>query len=241
MTALLDSPVRVYIVDDDRDTTECMRLLLQIWGHDVHVANDGALAIEQAPRINPDLMLVDLAMPRVDGLEVARRVRECHELDHMSLVAVSGYADLQHREMALAAGFDECLVKPVPPEHILALLERVRKRVAETKRLTAQAAEAVALSQERKAKSRSSLEVPLPARTTGIPVRLQKSGISDVVCLDDRAAAERLRNWLRSRGCRVGPVFVKGPDQWAFFNYSRRQLRCLMAENTEYSIQTPGR
>lgn len=241
MTALLDSPVRVYIVDDDRDTTECMRLLLQIWGHDVHVANDGALAIEQAPRINPDLMLVDLAMPRTDGLEVARRVRGCRELDHTSLVAVSGYADPQHREMALAAGFDECLVKPVPPEHILAVLERVRKRVAETKRLTAQAAEAVALSQERKAKSRSSLEVSLPARTNGIPVRLQKSGISDVVCLEDREAAERLRQWLRARGCRVGPVFAKAPNHWAFFNYSRRQFRCLMAENEEYSIQTSAR
>lgn len=247
MTALLQPPVRVYVVDDDHDTTECMRMLLEIWGHDVHVANDGASAIEQAPRINPDVMMVDLAMPRIDGLEVARRIRQNSELNHTSLVAVSGYADQQHRELALAAGFDECLVKPLPAEDILALLDRVRSRIAKSKHLTALAADAVKVSRERKAASRSSsqpAQVALAGRVPAgrvpagrVPVRLQKSGISDVLSLNDRAAAERLRLWLKEGGCRVGPVFEQAIGQWAFFNYSRRQLRHAMTENEEFSIQ----
>jgi CheY-like chemotaxis protein len=238
MAALLEAPVCVYVVDDDRDTTECMRLLLEIWGHDVHVANGGAMAIEQAPHINPDLMMVDLAMPRIDGLEVARRIRQYRELDHTSLVAVSGYAGQHHRELALAAGFDECFIKPVPAEHVLALLERVRRRIEESKRITAKSAEAVAISRARKAKS---LQPPQsPASAVGVPVRLQKSGISDVVCLSDRAAAERLRQWLKERGCRVGPVFEQAAGQWAFFNYSRRQLRSVIGGNNEFSLQPPA-
>lgn len=237
MTALLESPVRVFVVDDDRDTTECVRMLLEIWGHDVHVANDGELAVEQAPRINPDLMMVDLGMPRVDGLEVARRVRQNSDLNHTSLVAVSGYADLRHRELALAAGYDEYLVKPLPAQEMQALLDRVRRRVVKSKQLAALAADAVRRSQERKAKSLDAPEPTLCERATGLPVTLRKSGISDVLSLSEREAAERLREWLKVRSCRVGPVFEQEGGQWAFFNYSRRQMRSVIANNDEFCVK----
>lgn len=237
MSATCTSTMRVFVVDDDRDTTECMRMVFNLWGHDVQVANDGASAIERAPLINPDLMMVDLAMPQVDGLQVARRVRQHAELAHTSLVAVSGYADPRHQKEALAAGFDECLVKPLPIDQMLALVNRVRARIAASQERTALAAEVVAASQALQAKADSMLETPATASPGSVPVSLRKSGISDVVSLDDRGAAERLRHWLAKRGCRVGPVFEPRPGNAAFFNYSRRQMRQVLRDNAEFKIE----
>lgn len=236
MNAVLSSALRVFVVDDDQDTTECMRMLFKLWGHDVHVANDGAMALEQAPLINPDLMLIDLGMPVIDGLQVARCLRQRRELDHTSLVAVSGYADPRHQQDALAAGFDECLVKPLPADAILALVDRVRARIGDWKERVALSAEAVATSTEIKAKALGALKTaPLPP-PEATSVRIHKSGISDVVSLTDRAAAERLRKCLSERGCRVGSVFEPQPGEAAFFNYSRRQLQQVLSDNPEYRI-----
>jgi DNA-binding response OmpR family regulator len=229
--------MRVFVVDDDRDTTECMRLLFQLWGHDVRVANDGATAIEQAPLILPDLMMVDLAMPLVDGLQVARRIRQFAELARTSLVAVSGYGDLRHQKEALAAGFDECLLKPLPAAELLSLVDRVRARIEATRDRAYLSAEAVATSQARKAKAAASLQTPLPVTSGPVLVRLHKSGISDVVSLNDRGAAERLRHWLSQRGCRVGPVYESKPGEFAFFNYSRRQLRQALRDSAEFRVE----
>jgi CheY-like chemotaxis protein len=115
--------MRVFVVDDDCATTECMSLLLKHWGHDVHVANHGSVAIEEAPRFKPDVMLVDLAMPVVDGLTVARRIREMPELVTTSLVALTGWSDTSHRQQALEAGFEECLTKPLPVDDQSTLAE----------------------------------------------------------------------------------------------------------------------
>jgi CheY-like chemotaxis protein len=241
MNALATSPMRVFVVDDDRDTTECMRLLLEHWGHDVHIANEGAVAVAQAPLIKPDLMLVDLGMPRVDGLQVARQVRQVSDLVHTSLVAVTGYADAPHREQALAAGFDECLVKPLPLEQLLALLERVRVRIAASGERAALSMKLVRQSRERTSAFRESATGSAAtaidsAGTATKPLRVDKSGISDVVHLPDREAAERLRQWLRERGCRLGPVFEPSPNDYAFFNYSRRQMRMVLRDHPEFRI-----
>jgi CheY-like chemotaxis protein len=229
--------MRVLVVDDDRDTTDCMRLLLNHWGHEVHVANEGAAAIEQAPRIRPDLMLVDLGMPQVNGLQVARQVRQDPELVNTSLIALTGYADASHREEAIAAGFDECLIKPLPMDKMLALLERVHARVAESRERASMAIELVAQSQERKAKALADSEVIAIARPDATPVCVVKSGISDVVILKDWEVAVHLRQWLREHGCRVGPVFESSPGHASFFNYSRRQLRKVLRDNPEYRIE----
>lgn len=229
--------MRVMVVDDDHDTTDCMRLLLNHWGHEVHVANEGALAIEQAPRIKPDLMLVDLGMPQVNGLQVARQVRQVAELDRTSLVALTGYADAPHREEAIAAGFDECLTKPLPMDQLQALLARVQARVAESWEKASRTVELMAKSQERTAQALADQDLVTLARPDATPIRLEKSGISDIVILEDREVAVHLRQWLRERGCRVGPVFESSPGRAAFFNYSRRQLRNVLRDNPEYRIE----
>jgi CheY-like chemotaxis protein len=235
----LGSPdtMRVLVVDDDRDTTDCMSLLLRHLGHEAHVANEGGEAIEQAPRIRPDLMLVDLGMPEISGLQVAWQVRQAPELANTSLVALTGYGDAPHREEAMAAGFDECLTKPLPMDQLLALLQRVRGRVAASRERAALAVEVSARSQALKAKSIAESDVKGPVHPDATPVRIAKSGISDVVALQDPEAAAHLRQWLRERGCRVGPVFHFSPGQAAFFNYSRRQLRKLLSDNPDYRIE----
>ena len=152
------APLRVFVVDDDQDTTESMRLLLKHWGHEVHVANDGFFAVEQAPNVKPDLMLVDLAMPKFDGLAVARRLRSEPALAEMPLVALTGYADPPHRQQALDAGFDECLIKPLPADDLLGLLDRVRTRIAASAELAKRTLEIAAKSRQQNQRSRQSLD-----------------------------------------------------------------------------------
>ena len=154
---MVAAPMRVLVVDDDADTTECMSLLLKHYGHEVRVANRGVSAIEQAPIFRPDLMLVDLAMPQVDGLTVARQVRLRPELANISLVAVTGYVDPAHRQQALDAGFDECLAKPLPLDQLLQLLARVRARIDASRQRAAQAAEAAAAARQLAKGSRQAL------------------------------------------------------------------------------------
>lgn len=245
------APMRVYVVDDDLDTTECMRLLLKHWGHDVHVANRGREAIEQAPFVRPDLMLVDLGMPEVDGLTVAREVSQTAVLASTSLVALTGYADQKHRQQAFDAGFHECLTKPLPADELLKLLSRVQSRIAAAQERTSMAKEAAAATRDLNAKSRRTLDVPaaLPAGSQALLavetppgadlvfVRLQKSGISDMIVLDDKNLAGQLRLWLRERGCRVGPVFEPSAGQFAFFTYSRRQTHTLLASHPSVRVQ----
>lgn len=227
-------PMRVYVVDDDRDTTECMRLLISRWGHDVHVANDGGSAIEEAPKFKPNVMLVDLGMPLIDGLMVARRVREVPELSGTSLVALTGFADPSHRQEALDAGFDEYLVKPLPLDELERLLKRVDERIAKSRELTALAKELRAQSQERTAKADASWSDLLGEPVT---VKIEKSGISDLLSLSDRAAAECLRRWLHEQSCRVGPVFEPSPGQAAFYTYSRRLTRSLLSNHPKFRVE----
>lgn len=235
MSALL--PMRVFVVDDDHDTTECMRLLISRWGHNVHVANDGGTAIAQAPKFKPDVMLVDLGMPLIDGLTVARRVREVPALAGTSLVALTGYADPRHRQDALDAGFDEYLVKPLPLDELQRLLKRVDERVAKSREMAARTKNLLAERRERTAKA-----VPL-TEPTGDPVlvKIEKSGISDLLYLADRGVAEYLRRWLHEQSCRVGPVFEPAAGQAAFYAYSRRQVHWLLSNHPKFRIERADR
>ncbi|HET6882666.1 MAG TPA: response regulator [Pirellulales bacterium] len=237
MSASFQVPLCVYVVDDDIDTTDSMRSLFALWGHQVYVANDGARAIEQAPLIKPNLMVVDLAMPGVDGLELARRVRQHPSLAETSLVALTGYADPTYCHEALAAGFADWLVKPAPIAALESMLDRVRALTSASRERAAMSLEGAAASLQ-KAKGRQQVEEDGQGAVVSdaVPVRVEKSAISDILTLNDRPAAERLRQWLRERGCRVGPVFEPGPGRAAFFNYSRRQARLLLRENREFRI-----
>jgi PAS domain S-box-containing protein len=106
---------RVLLVEDNLDAADSLSALLEVMGHRVRVAHDGPRALEIARTRRPDLMLVDIGLPGMDGYEVARAVRREPRLREVVLVALTGYGREEDRERALAAGFDRHLVKPVEP------------------------------------------------------------------------------------------------------------------------------
>jgi phosphotransferase system HPr (HPr) family protein len=111
----------VLVVDDDRDNVETMARLLELFGHDVHVARDGHQAIEMARRRRPGCMLLDVALPGLDGYEVASRLRR--ELGgSIVLIALTGYGRDEDRRAARAAGFDHHFLKPLDHDGMNALL-----------------------------------------------------------------------------------------------------------------------
>ena len=111
---------RVLIIEDNEDAREMLRNLLQLSGHEVHEAGDGATGVEQARRVRPEAALIDIGLPGMDGYEVARRIRA--DLPGTRLVALTGYGQPEDRDRALAAGFDVHLVKPVDPDQLERLL-----------------------------------------------------------------------------------------------------------------------
>ncbi len=113
------------IVEDDADAREMMGELVATFGHDPLPAADATEALAQARVRKPDIALIDIGLPGVDGCEVARRLRAALEGSPgapIRLVALTGYSDRATREMAEAAGFDVYMVKPVRAEALEALL-----------------------------------------------------------------------------------------------------------------------
>ena len=104
---------RVLVVDDNLDTAESASLLLEIEGYDVRVAHSGPEAIEIARVFAPDIVLLDIGLPGMDGYAVARILRAAPELTRCRLIAVSGYGQPEDRHRSREAGFDRHLVKPV--------------------------------------------------------------------------------------------------------------------------------
>ena len=113
---------RVLVVDDNEDAAESLAALLRIFGHEVGVAFDGEQALALAPTLQPDLVLLDLGMPRMDGHEVARRMRAAPWGTAMKIVALSGFGDGADRLRSLEAGCNDHLVKPVSPTDLEAVL-----------------------------------------------------------------------------------------------------------------------
>jgi signal transduction histidine kinase/ActR/RegA family two-component response regulator len=125
------SPVvsrRVLVVDDNRDAAHSLAILLKLIGHDVKTAHDGMTALEVARTQLPEIILLDIGMPRMDGLEVARRLRQEHDLTDVLLVALTGYGHEQDRRRTMAAGFNVHLVKPIELVHLSAILQKPSSR-----------------------------------------------------------------------------------------------------------------
>jgi len=109
---------RVLVVDDHPDCLESLTLLLRLAGNEVRTARDGAEAIEAAREFSPEIVLLDIRMPNVDGYEAARRIRSLPNGKEMILVATTGWGQSEHRERSKLAGFDAHLTKPVDPEQL---------------------------------------------------------------------------------------------------------------------------
>jgi len=116
---------RVLLADDNVDAAESLQLLLQIAGHEVHVASDGLLALAAAESLRPQVVLLDLGMPGMTGVEVARRIRATTWGRAMVLVALTGWGQEEDRRLTREAGFDHHLTKPVHPDEIEDLIRRV--------------------------------------------------------------------------------------------------------------------
>jgi CheY-like chemotaxis protein len=115
--------LRVLVVDDNRDAADSMALLVKLWDHDVQVAYDGTSALESACSFSPDVMLLDIGLPKMDGLQLAKHVRQLESCAAATLIAVTGFADGDHRSQVEPA-FDHYLVKPVCPVELEQLLVR---------------------------------------------------------------------------------------------------------------------
>ena len=110
---------RILIVDDSNDARESLQRLLSRLGHEVEVAHDGPSSIDVAIRCTPDLVLLDIGLPGMDGYEVARRMRGEPSLDGVYLVALTGYGSESDRQRSTAEGFDDHLVKPIEFDDLL--------------------------------------------------------------------------------------------------------------------------
>lgn len=116
---------RILLVDDDPDSCEPLSLLLQSKGHETRVATDGAQAISVADEFKPNCVLLDLGLPRMDGYEVARRLRDRPYGSQVVLVALTGWAGRDIRSRAAEAGFDYHIVKPVNWDEVEKIVRRV--------------------------------------------------------------------------------------------------------------------
>jgi CheY-like chemotaxis protein len=116
------APQRILVIDDAEDNREMLRILLTLEGHHVTAAPDGASGIEQVVAERPDVIIVDIGLPGLDGYEVARRLRAPTFPYRPRLVALTGYGQPEDRRRAEKAGFDAHLVKPAAPEALRAAI-----------------------------------------------------------------------------------------------------------------------
>jgi CheY-like chemotaxis protein/anti-sigma regulatory factor (Ser/Thr protein kinase) len=117
---------RVLVVDDNVDAAESLALMLRAVGHEVRTAHDGPAALREAGALRPEVVLLDIGLPGMDGYEVARRLRQQEGLGQALVVALTGYGQEEDRRRAAAAGFDVHLVKPADPEAVQQLVARAR-------------------------------------------------------------------------------------------------------------------
>jgi len=120
-------PLHICIVEDLDDSREMIKTLLELDGHRVASAADGATAIELLTTEPPDFALVDIGLPDMSGYELARQVRERLPNVDLKLIALTGYGQPADIEQALAAGFDDHIVKPIDPDHLQRLCESCKR------------------------------------------------------------------------------------------------------------------
>lgn len=119
---------RILIIDDNRDGADSLSALLSLQGHQVEAVYSARDGLEAALNSRPEVILIDIGLPQIDGYELARRMRVIDSLRHVTIIALTGYGQPRDRERALAAGFDEHLVKPAKLDDIARLLAASAER-----------------------------------------------------------------------------------------------------------------
>lgn len=113
---------KILIVDDNEDVSESLSGWLSDLGHDVRVADDGESALREARAFRPELMLVDIELPDMNGREAAQKLRDIPELKDVVLIALTGYSREEDRRLSREAGFDRHYIKPLTSEMLSELL-----------------------------------------------------------------------------------------------------------------------
>jgi DNA-binding response OmpR family regulator len=118
----LTAPVKVLVVDDDRDTVEMVKMLLDLNGGFTHAAYDGSEAVRLADELRPEIILLDIGLPKLNGYEACRQIRQHAWGRSMIVVALTGRGHDDDYARSQDSGFDMHLVKPVEPELLLTVL-----------------------------------------------------------------------------------------------------------------------
>ncbi len=127
-----DLASRVLVVDDNRDAAASLAMLMQMMGHTASTAFDGLEAVRAAETFQPDVILLDIGLPKLNGFEACRRIRALPSGDRVLIVAVTGWGQEADRAKAREAGFDDHMVKPVDPRALIrVVLEAARRRAIE--------------------------------------------------------------------------------------------------------------
>jgi len=129
-------PLRILVVDDNRDSADSLSEILKMLGNDIHTAYDGQEGVDAAGDFRPDVILLDIGLPKLNGYEACRRIREQPWGKDVVMIAATGWGQRNDRLRANAAGFDHHLVKPVDPQALIDLLNAVNVGLASDKRRT---------------------------------------------------------------------------------------------------------
>jgi CheY-like chemotaxis protein len=116
---------RILVVDDNRDAAESTAMMLRMTGHETEIAYDGLEAVQAAAAFRPDIVLLDIGLPKMNGYEVARHIRKQPWGKGMALIALTGWGQEEDKRRALEAGFDHHLTKPVEAVALEKLLSRM--------------------------------------------------------------------------------------------------------------------
>ncbi len=116
---------RILVVDDNRDAAESLATLLTLSGHETHVAYDGQEALAAAATLRPAVVLLDIGLPKLNGYEAARQMREQPWGKRMVLVALTGWGQQEDRRKSAEAGFDAHMVKPVDLDALAKVLAKM--------------------------------------------------------------------------------------------------------------------
>ena len=123
-----DRKLRVLVVEDNKDAREMLQASLELEGHEVHVASTGPEGVEAALRLLPDVAIIDLGLPELDGYGVVRAIRAAPAGAGLRLIALTGYGQLEDRQRAIEAGFDAHVAKPIDPGALSSLILSLRSR-----------------------------------------------------------------------------------------------------------------
>jgi DNA-binding response OmpR family regulator len=123
--------LRVLIVDDNHDCANSLSTLVNLWGYNARTAYDGVAALAMMGVRQPNVVLLDLSMPRMDGCQMARQIRRQTRFDQTLLIAITGWTDQAHRLLCDEAGFDHYLIKPIELADLETLLRHERLRLTQ--------------------------------------------------------------------------------------------------------------